>query len=188
MEFGSGAKELIERHFYVDDGLKSFSSIEQATDVLFRAQKMLAQCNIGLHKISSNCPLITGAFPTEDCAVGMQGLDIGQTTPPMQRSLGLGWELSTDQFKFQVRIMEATTSGRVYLGRLSKRRLNLATAVTEKSRKPNNYTHTKASKWIQLLSQRFSRKGIKSRRQLKTARNPLTQAHRLSLVKIYFSN
>ncbi|XP_057700851.1 uncharacterized protein LOC130921225 [Corythoichthys intestinalis] len=106
MEFGSDAKEFIERHFYVDDGLKSFSSIEQAIDVLSRAQKMLAQCNIRLHKISSNCPLITGAFPTEDRAVGMQGLDIGQTTPPMQRSLGLGWELLTDQFKFQVRVNE----------------------------------------------------------------------------------
>lgn len=65
---------------------------------------MLAQCNIRLHKISSNCPTITNTFPSEDLAVDMQGLDLGQTTPPMQRSLGLGWDLSRDLFKFQITI------------------------------------------------------------------------------------
>lgn len=38
--------------------------------------------------------------------------------------------------------MEATTSGRVSLGRLSNRRLNLATTGTDMSNIPNNYTHT----------------------------------------------
>ncbi|RXN35870.1 hypothetical protein ROHU_003454 [Labeo rohita] len=105
-EYGSDAREFIERHFYVDDGLKSFSSADEAIDILCRAQKMLAQCNIRLHKISSNCPIITSAFPSEDLATDMQGLDLGQTTPPMQRSLGLGWDLSTDLFKFQVSVNE----------------------------------------------------------------------------------
>ncbi|XP_077080710.1 uncharacterized protein LOC143733040 [Siphateles boraxobius] len=105
-EYGSDAREFIERHFYVDDGLKSFSSTDEAIDILFRAQKMLAQCNIRLHKISSNCPIITSAFPSEDLATDMQGLDLGQTAPPIQRSLGLGWDLSTDLFKFQVTVNE----------------------------------------------------------------------------------
>ncbi|XP_028304259.1 uncharacterized protein LOC114464360 isoform X2 [Gouania willdenowi] len=103
-EFGSKAREFIERHYYVDDGLKSFPSADEAVDVLCRAQKMLAQCNIRLHKISSNCPEITSAFPAEDLAAATQGLELGQTSPPMQRSLGLGWDLATDLFKFQVTV------------------------------------------------------------------------------------
>ncbi|XP_077379067.1 uncharacterized protein LOC144019709 [Festucalex cinctus] len=105
-EYGREVRQFIERHFYVDDGLSSFSSTDEAIDVLSRTQKMLAQSNIRLHKISSNSPDITKAFPNEDLATGLQGLDLGQTSPPMQRSLGLGWDLSTDLFKFQVTISE----------------------------------------------------------------------------------
>ncbi|XP_025754388.1 uncharacterized protein LOC106097728 isoform X2 [Oreochromis niloticus] len=103
-EHGNDVREFIERHFYVDDGLKSFPSADEAINILCGAQKMLAQCNIRLHKISSNCPTITNAFPSEDLAADMQGLDLGQT--PMQRSLGLGWDLSTDLFRFQIIINE----------------------------------------------------------------------------------
>ncbi|KAI4833323.1 hypothetical protein KUCAC02_016231, partial [Chaenocephalus aceratus] len=42
------------------------------------------------------------AFPGEDLAKGLQDLDIGQDSPPMQHSLGLGWDLSTDTFAFRV--------------------------------------------------------------------------------------
>lgn len=91
-EFGSETRKFIEHHFYVDNGLKSFCSPEEAVDILCRAQKMLAQCNIHLHKISPNCPAITGAFQSEDLASDMQGHELGLTSPPMQRSsrLGLG--------------------------------------------------------------------------------------------------
>lgn len=101
-EYGSDVRQFIERHFYVDDELKSFSSPDEAIDVVSRTQKMLAQSNIRLHKISSNSLTIRNAFPNEDLATGMQGLELGQTPPPMQRSLGLGWDLFTDVFKFQV--------------------------------------------------------------------------------------
>ncbi|KAK5847425.1 hypothetical protein PBY51_016551 [Eleginops maclovinus] len=101
-DYGSDARMFIERHFYVDDGLKSFSSETEAIDVLRRTQKMLAQSNIRLHKISSNSSTITSAFPDEDLATGLQGLGLGQSTPSMQRTLGLGWDLSTDLFMFQV--------------------------------------------------------------------------------------
>ncbi|TKS65471.1 hypothetical protein D9C73_028149 [Collichthys lucidus] len=101
-EYGSDVRKFIEHHFYVDDGLKSFASEDEAIDILIRAQKMLAQSNIRLHKISSNSPVVTSAFPGEDLATGLQGLELGQHAPPLQHSLGLGWDLSTDQFSFRV--------------------------------------------------------------------------------------
>lgn len=114
-EYGSDVRTFIERHFYVDDGLKSFASENEAIDILCRAQKMLAQSNIHLHKISSNSPVVTSAFPGEDLATGLQGLELGQHALPMQRSLGLGWNLSTDQFSFQVEISDKpfTKRGRI---------------------------------------------------------------------------
>lgn len=102
-EYGTDVREFIERHFYVDDGLKSFPSEAQAIDVLHRAQRMLAQSNIRLHKISSNSSAVTSAFPDEDLITGLQGLELGLDSPPVQRSLGLGWDLSKDLLSFQVK-------------------------------------------------------------------------------------
>lgn len=87
-------------HFYMDDGLKSFSSATEAIDVLKKPQDMLAQSNLRLHKIASNNTEVMRAFPGEDLAKGLQDLDIGQDSPPMQHSLGLGWDLSTDSSPF----------------------------------------------------------------------------------------
>ncbi len=105
-DYGSDARLFIERHFYVDDGLKSFSSEAEAVDVLRRAQQMLARSNLRLHKISSNSPVIMRAFPNEDLAATLQGLDLSANSPAIQRSLGLYWDLSTDTFVFQVSISD----------------------------------------------------------------------------------
>lgn len=67
-------------------------------------------------------------------------------TPNTDPSVHLTWSFSL----FEVRIMEATTSGRVSLGRLSNRRLNLATTGTDMSNIPNSYTHIMTSYWISL--------------------------------------
>lgn len=105
-EYGCDVRKFIDHHFYVDNGLKSFASEDEAIDILSRAQKMLAQSNIRLHKISSNSPVVTSAFPGEDLAAGLQGLKLGQHDQPMQRSQGLGWNLSTDKFSFRVEISD----------------------------------------------------------------------------------
>lgn len=55
----------------MDDGLKSFSSAAEATDVLKKAQDMLAQSNLGLHKIASSNYEVMRALPGEDLAKGL---------------------------------------------------------------------------------------------------------------------
>ncbi|XP_038071931.1 uncharacterized protein LOC119740639 [Patiria miniata] len=111
-EFGDDARCFVERHFYVDDGLKSFPKVSEAVDVLKRTQDMLSQSNLRLHKIASNNSDVMKAFPGEDLAKGLQTLDLGQDPPPMQRSLGLQWDLSADTFTFKV-----TTSSKPFTRR-----------------------------------------------------------------------
>ena len=101
-EYGDEARLFIDRHFYVDDGLKSFSSVGEAVDVLEKIQDMLAQSNLRLHEIASNSSDVMKAFPREDLAKGLQNLDLGQDLPQAQRSLGLQWHLAADTFTFQV--------------------------------------------------------------------------------------
>ena len=104
-QFGSDAREFVERDFYVDDGLKSLPGSAESIDLLQRTQAMLATANLRLHKVASNDPNVTNAFPTEDRASGASdlcNLDLSQVTKPTQRSLGVYWNLETDTFSFRV--------------------------------------------------------------------------------------
>lgn len=101
-EFGDDAKQLVERDFYVEDGLKSLPTPEAAIDLLKRMQDMLACSNLRLHKIASNGKEVMEVFPTEDHANDLKDLDLGGDSLPVQRSLGLCWDLKKDAFLFQV--------------------------------------------------------------------------------------
>lgn len=101
-QFGSDAREFVERNFYVDDGLKSLPGSEQSIDLLQRTQAMLARANLRLHKIASNDAKVTRAFPSEDRASELCDLDLSKDVKPVQRSLGVYWDLETDTFTFRV--------------------------------------------------------------------------------------
>ncbi|XP_062393459.1 uncharacterized protein LOC134080863 [Sardina pilchardus] len=101
-EFGANAKRFVQRDFYVDDGLKSLPSVAEAIDLLKATQDMLAISNLRLHKIASNSPAVMEAFPSDDYAKDLKDLDLQIDSPPIQRSLGLSWNLQNDTFTFRV--------------------------------------------------------------------------------------
>ena len=67
--FGSDARILIEREFYVDDVLKLFPTETEAIHILGQAQEMLAASNLRLNKLASNQPAVIEAFPPEECCL-----------------------------------------------------------------------------------------------------------------------
>ena len=100
-EYGSDVRLFVEKDFYVDDALKSFSTEADAIDVLKRAQEMLAVSNLRLHKIASNRATVRDAFPIEDRASTIKDFDPSADDLPDQRSLGIRWNIVTDTFTFQ---------------------------------------------------------------------------------------
>lgn len=62
-EHSSDAREFVERQFYVDDGLTSVATPEEAIDVQRRTREMLAESNLRLHKVASNSSQLMEAFP-----------------------------------------------------------------------------------------------------------------------------
>ena len=111
-KFGSDAKAFVDRNFYVDDGLHSAPNTEKATDLLRRTQSMLATANLRLHKIASSHAEVMEAFPPEDHACGLHNLDFSKGPIPIQRSLGVFWDLESDAFTFQVSLEEKPFSRR----------------------------------------------------------------------------
>lgn len=65
-EFGHDAKQFIMRNFYVDNGLSSTATREEAVEILTNAQNMLAQSNLKPHKIASNEHKVVEAFPAAE--------------------------------------------------------------------------------------------------------------------------
>lgn len=92
-EHGTEAKQFVLRNFYVDDGLTSFSTDDDAIRILKKTKEMLADSNINLHKIASNHNAVMEAFPSEERAKELKDLELGVDPLPLQRSLGLNWNL-----------------------------------------------------------------------------------------------
>ncbi|KAK0150328.1 hypothetical protein N1851_008573 [Merluccius polli] len=95
-------KQFVNHNFYVNDGLKSFPTVEAAADLLKRTQEVLLDSNLRLHKIASNKKEVMEDFPSEDHANDLKDLYLGSDVLPTQRSLGLNWNLMSDTFTFNV--------------------------------------------------------------------------------------
>ena len=74
----------------------------EAIDLLTHTRAMLATANLRLHKIASSHAEVTHAFPREDQASDLRDLDFSLDTVPVQRALGVLWDISADAFTFKV--------------------------------------------------------------------------------------
>ncbi len=87
----------------MDDGLRSILSAAAAIDLLKKTQAALACSNLKLHKSASNSKEVMGAFPLEEQASDLRIMDQHcKVAVPVQRTLGVNWNLLTDTFTFQV--------------------------------------------------------------------------------------
>ncbi|KAL1281203.1 hypothetical protein QQF64_000006 [Cirrhinus molitorella] len=112
VEFGADVRHFVERDFYIDDGLNSLPSIKEAIDLLKTTKDMLASSNLRLHKIASNCPAVMHAFSPADYAKDLKHLNLDTDSPPLQRSLGLIWDLQNDAFSFHVNLSDKSSMHR----------------------------------------------------------------------------
>lgn len=89
--------DFVSNSFYVDDGLLSCLSEELAADLMKRSQLAL---------ISSNSKSVLMKFPADDLAKDLakdlKDLDIGKDDLPVQRSIGLSWDINADVFTFKI--------------------------------------------------------------------------------------
>ena len=113
-------EHFVERNFYVDDGLGSFKTAEEAMSLMKRTQQALySGGNLRLHKIASNSAEVMDAFPTEDKAGNLKDLTLGKDSIPTHHSLGLMWDLTSDVFLFDVSLEEKPYTRRGILSAIS---------------------------------------------------------------------
>ena len=95
---GKDVADVVRRNFYVDDLLKSTTTIEKATDLALKLIDLLAQGGFRLTKFMSNRKEVLRKIPVGERATPALDLDLDKL--PINRTLGLSWDAETDEFYF----------------------------------------------------------------------------------------
>lgn len=104
---------LYLQKFLCGYGLVSCRTPEEAVELLTRTQRVRHDNGkLRLHKFASNNRQVLDSFPQSDLAKDLCNLDLCNDTLPMQRSLGLSWDIETDQFTFSTCKEEKTFTRR----------------------------------------------------------------------------
>ncbi|KAI3376815.1 hypothetical protein L3Q82_000073 [Scortum barcoo] len=103
---------FVERNFYVDDGLTSVSSDDEAIQLISEARQLCSAGKLRIHKFISNRQEVLASLPREECAETVRHQDLALSEPLIERALGVKWCISSDQFLFRVVVNERPLSRR----------------------------------------------------------------------------
>ena len=98
----AGAILCIMLNYYVDDGLGSAPTAEEAIDILRKAQEILSKYGIRLHKIMSNSQQVLNHFPESETAMTKE--DLIPSHCSIQHALGVAWDPSRNLFTMMPRL------------------------------------------------------------------------------------
>ena len=116
-EFDLETIETVERNFYVDDCLKSVSSEELAVNLSSQLCELLARGGFKLTKWLSNSRKVIESLPASERAAQVKDLDFEKL--PVERALGVQWNISSDQFGFRIVIKDRPATRRGILSIVS---------------------------------------------------------------------
>ncbi|XP_014678718.1 PREDICTED: uncharacterized protein LOC106818533, partial [Priapulus caudatus] len=104
-EFSSEVCDFLTNDFYVDDGLKSCATTQEAIKLVEDSRTLCATGNLRLHKFTSNNQEVLRSIPESERAKD-QSLDMSLGDSQMERVLGIHWSVIPDQFCFRLKLGE----------------------------------------------------------------------------------
>ena len=99
-DFSAVVVEAVFKDFYVDDLLKSFADEERAVNLSRQIRDLLARGGFQLTKWISNRRDVLPAFPVEERAPHIKDLDLKSESLPLDRALGIHWDVEHDMINF----------------------------------------------------------------------------------------
>ena len=103
-DFDPEVARSVEKNFYVDDYLKSVESNEKAITSVVELRSLLAPGGFNLTKWVSNSRAVLEKIPRQLRSSGVQDLDLGSEILPVERALGVHWNVETDEFVFKMQL------------------------------------------------------------------------------------
>lgn len=104
--------QFITRDFYVDDGVTSAETVEKAIQLTKEARELCAKGGLRLHKFVSNDNTVLQSIPESERAVNFETKDLTFNEMPLERALGIHWNIQSDSFKFHVPLKGQPTTRR----------------------------------------------------------------------------
>lgn len=118
-EFGIETASFIKENFYVDDGLKSVPTVQEAIELIKNSTEMCMRGGFRLHKFTSNSKEVVESTPIESRAKEIKELDLNRDLLPPERVLGVEWNIVNDAFKFRISLKDKPLTRRGILSTVS---------------------------------------------------------------------
>ena len=98
--------ETVNRNFYVDDCLKAVDSVLDAKNLIKELCDTCSKGGLRLTKFTSNSKEVLQSIPREEHSKELLKRDLNCDGLPMERALGIQWNVDADQFSFSISINE----------------------------------------------------------------------------------
>lgn len=103
--YPQGAR-FVMRDFYVDDGLTSVESAKDAIQLAREARELCAKGDLRLHKFVSNNREVLESIPSSERATNVTDMDLAFDDLPLERALGIQWDVESDHFRLNVSLSQ----------------------------------------------------------------------------------
>ncbi|PIK59112.1 hypothetical protein BSL78_03994 [Apostichopus japonicus] len=100
------AAPFLRQDFYVDDGVTSVKNAREAKELIKEACELCSKGNLRLHKFVSNDRSVIEDIPLSERATDVQDIDLSRDKLPVERTLGIHWNIEDDSFTFQIGLKE----------------------------------------------------------------------------------
>ena len=99
--FSDEAVSVVDNDFYIDDFMKSVRTVSEASSLADEVTCLLSEAGFRLTKSTSNSREVLSKIPDADRAKPTLDLDLENL--PVERTLGVQWDVEKDAFLFKVR-------------------------------------------------------------------------------------
>ena len=119
LAFTCDAGRRVARDFYVDDCLMSVKCEDDAIAVIADMKQLLERGGFNLTKWISNSRRVLASVPEEDRAREVKGLDLTVEALPVERALGVCWNVDEDTFELRINMPDKPLTRRGLLSVVS---------------------------------------------------------------------
>ena len=118
-EYGLEVADFVKRDFYVDDGLKSATTIYEDASMIHKTKDLLARGGFRLHKFVSNSKEVLATIAPKDRTSGLENFNFTDDRLAIERTLGTHWCVESDSSNYVTRqtfdTSRYTVNGKLYI-------------------------------------------------------------------------
>ena len=118
-EFCTAAANILRNDFYMDDGLKSVGTVQEAVKLVKNTKLMCSKGGFNLHKFVSNSKEVVKETPESNRADGVKAMDIDFDSLLLEHTLAVQWSIEKDCFKFRIVLQDKPCTRRSILSTIS---------------------------------------------------------------------